>query len=348
MLPGLENLKPGPVDMPAYEGWPATVHEFRDRRSSRGSHCAGRRPAAVGAGRAGNRQDPARAGRCGELGGATSSPRPSMPTPRRAKLFWSFDAVRRLSEAQILAAVAAAQHFGSAPHASPSTAPEIPAWLTGRLQERLFVEPGALWWAFDWKGAAEQRLGCRQVAPRLPASWVSPGHGSVVLLDEIDKADPTLPNALLEALSVGRFDGPAGAESIFKKGPEPLVVITTNVERDLPDAFMRRCVVLDLHLPLDPTELSTTLVRRGVQHSKLWGVAPPNSGVLQAAAELLIEDRERYRGQGLPPPGQAEYFDLVRAVCVLSESQESREALLSQLRPFVFDKHTVDPVGPQT
>ena len=48
--------------------------------------------------------------------------------------------------------------------------------------------------------------------------------------------------------------------------PPPLVVITINEERELPAAFLRRCMVLRLQLPTDPAERTDCLVRRGGEH----------------------------------------------------------------------------------
>ena len=68
-----------------------------------------------------------------------------------------------------------------------------------------------------------------------------------MLIDEIDKADPDLPNDLLMPLGSLEFvvtdvEGGAAVET----DQPPLVIITTNEERDLPAAFIRRCVVLAL------------------------------------------------------------------------------------------------------
>ena len=99
-------------------------------------------------------------------------------------LLWSFDALRRLSDA-----TAGAQFR------------ELPATSS-------YVEPGPLWWAFDPVGAASSRGLQTTIDPGLSATD-GQGQDAVLLLDEIDKADPDVPNDLLE---------PIGAKSFTVKG----------------------------------------------------------------------------------------------------------------------------------
>jgi MoxR-like ATPase len=72
------------------------------------------------------------------------------------------------------------------------------------------------------------------------------------LLDEIDKADPDVPNNLLVPIGSLQFQfTDTGGRSITVKGGKspPLIFITTNDERELPNAFLRRCVILNLRAP---------------------------------------------------------------------------------------------------
>ena len=63
----------------------------------------------------------------------------------------------------------------------------------------------------------------------------------VLLIDEIDKADLEFPNDLLAEIDEMRFYIPETKEEI-RALQRPLVVITSNSEKELPDAFLRRCV----------------------------------------------------------------------------------------------------------
>ncbi len=101
-----------------------------------------------------------------------------------------------------------------------------------------YIRKGKLWEAFT--------------APVLP----------VLLIDEIDKADIEFPNDLLQELDRMSFDVYETHETITAK-ERPIVVITSNNEKELPDAFLRRCffhyikfpdrntmqAIVDVHFP---------------------------------------------------------------------------------------------------
>jgi MoxR-like ATPase len=79
-----------------------------------------------------------------------------------------------------------------------------------------YIKKGKLWEAFE--------------SPTLP----------VLLIDEIDKADIEFPNDLLQELDRMSFDVYETHETIAAK-ERPIIIITSNNEKELPDAFLRRC-----------------------------------------------------------------------------------------------------------
>jgi len=260
-------------------------------------------------------------------------------------LFYTFDAVARLAYAQIIGALA--RVGGCDEKGKPTTKTRTVKSLLEELAERHFVRPGPLWWAYDEVSAREQEEYYRERcgAEADPAKEKADDRrGWVVLLDEIDKADPSVPNGLLEALGQGTFDAPGGRSISLLKGAEPpLVVITTNEERELPAAFVRRCMVLKIALPKVDTKLRTWLIRRGRTHF--------GSGIdalLEEAARLLIADRKVAENLGLPMPGQAEFLDLVRAVTRLSKDSKERENILHQIANLALKKHPDHPDRPGT
>jgi MoxR-like ATPase len=101
-----------------------------------------------------------------------------------------------------------------------------------------YIKKGKLWDAFT--------------SPQLP----------VLLIDEIDKADIEFPNDLLQELDRMSFDVYETGETVAAK-ERPIVVITSNNEKELPDAFLRRCffhyikfperetmqAIVDVHFP---------------------------------------------------------------------------------------------------
>jgi MoxR-like ATPase len=80
----------------------------------------------------------------------------------------------------------------------------------------------------------------------------------VLLIDEIDKADIEFPNDLLLELDAMRFRiDETGREIVAHE--RPVVIITSNNEKELPDAFLRRCVFHYIQFP--DRELMTKIVR---------------------------------------------------------------------------------------
>ena len=73
----------------------------------------------------------------------------------------------------------------------------------------------------------------------------------VLLIDEIDKADLEFPNDLLNELDEMSFYIPETGETIVA-AHRPIVIITSNAEKELPDAFLRRCIFHYIEFP-DPT-----------------------------------------------------------------------------------------------
>jgi MoxR-like ATPase len=86
----------------------------------------------------------------------------------------------------------------------------------------------------------------------------------VVLIDEIDKADLEFPNDLLHELDTMSFTIAETRRTIVAK-QRPIVVITSNNEKELPDAFLRRCVFHWIEFP--DRELMARIVR--VHHPDL-------------------------------------------------------------------------------
>ena len=70
----------------------------------------------------------------------------------------------------------------------------------------------------------------------------------VLLIDEVDKADLEFPNDLLWELDKMEFYIPETKETIKAKH-RPIVIITSNAEKELPDAFLRRCIFHYIEFP---------------------------------------------------------------------------------------------------
>ena len=82
---------------------------------------------------------------------------------------------------------------------------------------------------------------------KLGEAFASPDR-VVLLIDEIDKADIEFPNDLLWELDQMEFYIPETKETISAR-QRPIVIITSNAEKELPDAFLRRCVFHYIEFP---------------------------------------------------------------------------------------------------
>ncbi|NNB99117.1 AAA domain-containing protein [Corallococcus exiguus] len=195
-------------------------------------------------------------------------------------LLWGFDAIRRLSDAQAKTGSLPANHD--------------------------YVEPGVLWWAFESGSALRRGAGTGvklKARPKDPARWGKSPH-AVVLLDEIDKADPFVPNDLLIPLDRGSFDvTELNAHIELPRDRRVLLVITTNGERELAPAFLRRCVQLELKAP----DLGQLQRIAELHHG------PDKEGLYEPVANALLQLQRVAREKRVRPPSTAEFLDAIQA-----------------------------------
>jgi len=242
-------------------------------------------------------------------------------------LLWNFDAVARLAAAQVGRRDGGQQPAGTEHLIMPNDP----------MAEQNFIVPGPLWWAFQWDGAAKAARSTGAAPPSEEAE-LAKTNGSVVLIDEIDKADSDVPNGLLEALGAGRFRPQGWKEPITCTGVPPLIIITSNQERPLPDAFVRRCLVLHLEFPKSPDAQIKFLMDRARQN--MVGFKGLDDAVFRKVATRLVEDRgEAEKNRFYPLPGQAEFFDLLRGASRLSrETGKPAGDIVQELQVFTFRK----------
>jgi MoxR-like ATPase len=140
----------------------------------------------------------------------------------------------------------------------------------------------------------------------------------ILLIDEVDKADLEFPNDLLHELDRMRFVIPETGDEVVAT-QRPVVIITSNNEKELPDAFLRRCVFHFIDFP-DP-ELMKRIVR--VHHPGVDGTLVDQAVV--AFYELRTVPRIRKR------PSTSELVDWIT---VLMQSGVGKERLVREL-PFL-------------
>ena len=137
---------------------------------------------------------------------------------------------------------------------------------------------------------------------RLGEAFAAPER-VVLVIDEIDKADLEFPNDLLWELDRMSFHIPETGVTVAA-AHRPVVIITSNAEKELPDAFLRRCVFHYISFP-DPDEMQR-IVR--VHHPDL------DDALLGAALEAFYVLRSF---QGLQKrPTTSELIDWVQALVI--------------------------------
>ena len=163
---------------------------------------------------------------------------------------------------------------------------------------RNYIRRGKLWDAF----ASERR--------------------AVLLIDEIDKADIEFPNDLLQELDRMEFYVYETGETV-KAQRRPIVIITSNNEKELPDAFLRRCffhyirfpdadtmnAIIEVHFPGIKQRLVAEALRLFYEIREVPGLKkkPSTSELLDWLKLLMVEDigpeilRERDPKKLIPP-----------------------------------------------
>ena len=148
-----------------------------------------------------------------------------------------------------------------------------------------YIRPGKLWQAFT----AKERV--------------------VLLIDEIDKADIEFPNDLLQELDKMEFHVYETGETVAARH-RPVVIITSNNEKELPDAFLRRCFFHYIRFP----ELETLKQIVEVHHPGI------KDALLTAALTQFYEIRDQ---QGLKKkPSTSEVLDWLKLILAEDLSAE--------------------------
>jgi MoxR-like ATPase len=142
---------------------------------------------------------------------------------------------------------------------------------------------------------------------------VRAGHGrrSMVLIDEIDKADIDFPNDLLReldqlAFDVAEVDGERHAVPADRPDLRPVIVVTNNEEKALPAAFLRRCVFHHVRFPDSVAELDAILALHGI------GDVALRAGAIETLLRLRALDLAKQ-------PGLSELLDWVSYLHAVGE-----------------------------
>jgi MoxR-like ATPase len=221
-------------------------------------------------------------------------------TSRAQDLLYTYDAVQRLYDVQI-------------PQAPPPAGTRAARVSAGRTGPHLTGHRPAS----RSSGAGKYvRLGPLGRALKIAAEH---DQRSVVLIDEIDKADIDFPNDLLRELDQLTFDipeVPGLSYAVPENKPElrPVVIVTNNEEKTLPAAFLRRCVFHYIEFPKDPDHIAEILTLHGID----------NDALREEAVDVLLNMRKLDLSK---KPGLSELLDWAGYLHAVEMSAEELASL---------------------
>ncbi|OED39392.1 hypothetical protein AB833_15810 [Chromatiales bacterium (ex Bugula neritina AB1)] len=167
-----------------------------------------------------------------------------------------------------------------------------------------YVKHGPVWQALDGdsqSGWPEGGYGKKRKVQGEP--------GCILLLDEIDKAQSDVPNALLEVLNSKSFTVPQTGQ-VVSAGAPLFIVVTANDQRTLPAAFMRRCAVLDLDLGSDEAERFRQIAQAHSDAELLQGI---DADTIDEVAKCVAQYRKKVP-EGYYQPGTSEMLDILHVI----------------------------------
>ncbi len=156
--------------------------------------------------------------------------------------------------------------------------------------------------------------------PFLPSNLRNrPPSRSVVLIDEIDKAPRDLPNDILNEIERMSFEIKEAGENglAFHADPQlrPILVLTSNSEKNLPDAFLRRCVFY--HIPFPEDDELREIVEAHFKEN-------PDYRTILGFLKAAVAQFRNIRSMDLKkPPATAEFLAWVRILAALGVDLEN-------------------------
>ncbi len=185
---------------------------------------------------------------------------------------------------------------------------------------------------------AKQREEIRNLVPK---GWQhADPRRSVVLIDEIDKAPRDFPNDILNEVEGMYFRIPELDNAEVRASPEmqPILIVTSNSERSLPDAFLRRCVYYHIPFPSDEK-------LREIVAARLGDLVLRDSDLLSDSLEILealrAQDAMRKKPStsellswlrtlhdvfhGMPNPLRGDASGILETLGALAKTQEDTE-----------------------
>ncbi len=199
-------------------------------------------------------------------------------TTRARDGLYSYDAIARLRDAQLMGT-------------NPQQLQDFLGFSeAGKLKERLY-----------------NKKKYREFAA-LGQSLQEHSHRPILLIDEIDKADSDFANDLLLELDQLRFEIPETRESFPTPKNKPIIFITSNREKPLPEPFLRRCLYFFVDFP-EQEQLKNIIKQR-------FGQLAENQELLVTKAiDRFYDIRSKIENvPGSRPPGTSEFIEFLTAL----------------------------------
>lgn len=199
-------------------------------------------------------------------------------TTRARDGLYSYDAVARLRDAQLM-----------------GTDPQ-------RLQEFLgIVETG------DLKKRLQDKTNYREFGA-LGEALQERSHRPILLIDEIDKADGDFANDLLLELEELRFEVPETKEKFPTPQNKPIIFITSNREKPLPEPFLRRCLYFFVNFP-------SSEQLKNIINQRFGELVENKEELVEKAIERFSKIRQLLENvPGSRPPGTSEFIEFLTAL----------------------------------
>jgi len=172
-----------------------------------------------------------------------------------------------------------------------------------------YNRPGIFWWAFNHASAQNRGRDHQQARAAFKGVERPQDDGTnhtLLLIDEIDKAEPDLPNDLLDTIERRRIELRDGSFIAADDTSQTFTIITSNQERALPAAFLRRCVSLYIDEPgeEDLKKIARSHLGRDIDED-----------LLEQIVGKILEYRDKEETEGLRVPGTSEFLDTLK-VCI--------------------------------
>lgn len=205
------------------------------------------------------------------------------------------------------------------------------------IDKSRYITPGSLWMAYNPIDAKrfldeQEQPNSEQLSISSQIEELAQSAGRVLLIDEIDKGDLDFANDLLDVFDRGSFSVPVINRQIIREADKNfLVVITSNGERDLSGAFLRRCIPHELSPP--KLNDAASIGNAHLTFSKLK-TSSISDKRLKDLAKLVTVPSSSSTEDNNAPINVSEYIDLIDAAIEFAPKKADWDQFIAALEGF--------------